>query len=78
MDKNIRAISNTKHFIQDWNINGMHFYVLHKQNDYLRENIKSFLQGVKEMLPKRYYVDDTAFKNTIDCLDIQGVMGNVL
>lgn len=34
MDKNIRAISNTNHFIREWNINGMHFYVLHKQSNY--------------------------------------------
>lgn len=74
LDKNIRAISSKKHFIQDWRINGMHFYALHKDNGFLRENIKSLLQEVKAMLPKRYYVDDSSFRNTIDCMDIMIIM----
>ncbi|MDD3369652.1 MAG: hypothetical protein PHP50_12355 [Lachnospiraceae bacterium] len=75
-DKTIRVISSKKHLIQKWEKNGLHFYALHKDNEYLRERTKSFLKDVKEMFPEKYFVDDLAFENTIGSLDIQGIMKN--
>lgn len=76
-EKNVRVTFQKKYFITDCMINGTHFYVEDKDNDFIKNEIGEFLEMIKEeILPKKYYVDDSAYKNVIEYIDLKGIISD--
>ena len=73
MDKRIRAISNTKHYVTDLMLNGHHFYVSENMsNEEIKQEIIRWLKGIeKEILYKVWYLDKELFINQLEYIDIK-------
>ncbi len=76
-DKNIHAVSRTKHFIMDTKVNGLHFYAKNKNDRVIHTEIRKWLSMIyKEYLTPRMYVDYSTFNNLFECVDIKKIMNS--
>lgn len=68
----------TRHFIENWSINGSHFRIGEKTNSEVRTEIRSWLRTIhNEYLKGKFYIDYSVFDNTIDFLDIRGIVNTL-
>lgn len=75
LDKIYYADSKQKHFIQNIQANGTHFYSSKPDNKMIKEEIFKWLKAIeKDHLKKSFYVDYTAFNNIIEYVDIEQIM----
>ena len=78
-NKNFNLDNNEKHFIEFHQILGNHFYAAKKSNDEIREEIREWLENIESQSPinSKFYVDYSVFDNTINYLDIKGIMNEL-
>ena len=75
LDRIYYADSKYRHFIQSLQTNGTHFYAADGNNEYIKNNIKEWLETIeKDYLRKSFYVDYSVFENVIDFIDISAIM----
>ncbi len=75
LDERYAIDSKSRHYIQNWSLNGTHFRIGEKNNEEIRENIKSWLKVIENNhIPKRFYVDYSTFDNILDFLNIRGIV----
>ncbi len=68
-------LSNKKNHIKDTHTLGLHFNIDNKENEYIKTNIKNMLKNIKKQhIRKNWYIEQSAFNNTIDYLDIEGLI----
>lgn len=78
MDKRFHIDSKTKHFIEDWSINGTHFYAISKSEADIKHEIRTWLQFIeKQHLKQRFYVDYSTFNNVFDYVNIKEIMETI-
>lgn len=67
--------SSKKQYIVDWCPNGMHFNILRKTNNEIKEGILCLLQSVEKVhLKGRYYVDYSTFNNIFNSINIREII----
>lgn len=78
MDKQIHAIANKKHIIQNVLLNGHHFYIKKemKNNEIKKEMIKWIKNIEKVIIKKPLYLDKTLFLSQLDYIDIRKMIGS--
>ena len=75
MDRQYRIDSKSRHYIEDWSINGAHFRIEEKTNLEIREEIRTWLRYIHdEHLRGRFYIDYSVFDGVVDFLDIRGIV----
>ena len=75
MDKKYYIDSKQKHFIEDWNCNGTHFYAIDKSEATIKQEIRSWLKSIEtEHLHGRFYVDYSTFNNIFGFISIKSIM----
>ncbi len=75
LDNIYYADSKYKHFIQDIQANGTHFYVSNPTNEYIKQNIREWLKGIETShSEKRFFVDYSTFDNIFGYVDIAQIM----
>ncbi len=75
MDQRYYIDSKRKHFIEDWRLGGTHFYVANKSEDYIKQEIISWLGYMeKDHLRGRFHVDYTTFNNIFNYVPIKEIM----
>ena len=75
MDRQYRIDSKSRHYIEDWSINGAHFRIEEKTNLDIREEIRTWLRYIHdEHLSGRFYIDYSVFDGVVDFLDIRGIV----
>lgn len=72
-DKAYRFDSSSKHYIENWAINGCHFYVDKTDtNEHIKSKIKEWLTVIqKDHVKKRFFVDFSTFENIFPYVDIR-------
>lgn len=82
MDKKYCLDSKTKHFIEDWSINGAHFYVGEKSDKEIKEEIRFWLKEIEKdhlhRFRKKFYVDYSTFNNIFNFVNIREIIDNTL
>lgn len=74
-----RAISRTKHFIQNTHVNGLHFHVTNENDVEIHGKIKKWLSIIeKDNIRKTMFVDYSVFDNTFEAVDIRKIMSNIV
>ena len=81
-DKKYLADTKIKHFIQNWDINGTHFYVSDETAlDEIKKKILEMLKFIEEvhLHPKHplFYIDYLTFYNIFDYVDIKQIMKTI-
>ena len=73
MDKNIRFKSNKKHFIQNLNLGGYHFWISNEMtNKSIQEEIIHWITSFEEeVMDKKYFLDKDKYLKIIKHLDIK-------
>ena len=78
MDKQYRFNSKEKHFIQDWGINGAHFYADGKTDEEIKREIRFWLNAIEtDYLHKKFYVEYKAFNTIFDFVNIREIMNTL-
>lgn len=75
--QNYHCFSRTKHYIQPMHNVGLNIYLGNKSNTEIVESIKSSLHKIAKTELKKYYLDCEQFYNTIDYLNIRGIMNDL-
>lgn len=76
--KHYFANSKTKNFIVDTGTLGIHFYVGNKSNKEIKEEINFWLKEIEQNhIKKRFFIDYSTFKNTIDYIDIKKIIESI-
>ena len=74
MDRQYRIDSKSRHYIEDWSINGVHFRIEGKTNLEIREDMRTWLCYIQdEHLHGRFYMDYSVFDGVVDFLHIRGI-----
>jgi len=69
------ADSKCKHFIQNIQANGTHFYAADRDTKYIKNNILKWLKCFeKDHLKKSFFVDYATFNNIFEYVDIKQIM----
>lgn len=63
-----------QNFMMNINALGLHFYTEDLSDDEIKEELEELLKSVREMIPSIFYVDDTAYKNTIQYINIKNIL----
>ena len=75
LDKVYYADSKQKHFIQDIQANGTHFYLSNPQDKEIKTKIFEWLRSIeRNYLRKSFYVDYSTFNNIIEYINIEQIM----
>ncbi|NCB51537.1 MAG: hypothetical protein EOM54_06620 [Clostridia bacterium] len=78
LDKKYFIDSNKKHFIANLNANGTHFYAGDKSETQVKQKIKEMLRFIKKYhLKPRFFVDDTAFNNLFEHVNVKQIMNSL-
>lgn len=78
LDSKYYAVSKTKHFIQNMQVNGLHFGVNNENDTEIHEEIKDMLRNVeKDYIKKEMFIDYSTFSNVFDAIDIRRMMDNL-
>lgn len=74
LDKRIRATGNTKHYIQDMWINGLHFPIHNMTNEEIVIEIDRFLDAIQKDLSNPLYLCRDVYNNIKNNIDFIGLM----
>lgn len=75
LDKRFYATRNAKHYIQNMNLSGTHFYATDKNDKELHLEIRELVNSIeKHNIKKSMFVDYTAFDNIFDSVNIRKIM----
>lgn len=75
--KRYRTFSNRKSYCANWLADGLHFNIVDKTNEQIRNEIREWLISIKKERFKSRYIDITVFDNIAKYIDFRALINDL-